>query len=209
MQKTISLVCLFLAAGLLAGYLALAANASPVFGGPALAGIALGRPDGDLRIVGRHLSCAGAEALTTCSVDVGGRPLRVTVGFADPYHDEFTRCEAEYAGGTFSCEASRYAIQSPGMARVDAAALGLTEADLAAVIARYPGSDWPEGGWTWLGMGTALLSAALAGLAVGGWVGRPVFGRRFWITTGLVSLGWFFAAIIGLMTVISGLALVD
>lgn len=212
MLKTLTFLAAVLTVGLLGGFLWLAANASPVFGGPALAGIALGRASGDVRVVGRHLTCADAGPATqtaTCSLDVAGQPLRVAVTFGDEYRETFAECTAEYAGRQAACEPAQYVVQSPSLARVDAAALGLSDADLAAVEARYPGSGLPEGGWTWLGVGVALVGALSLGASIGAWVGRPAFSARFWITAGLTALALFFAITIGLMTVISGLALLD
>lgn len=211
--KHLSAVLLLLAAGLAAGFLWLASSASPVFGGPALAGLALGEYPAGVRIAGRHLRCAdgGPAALqAACALDVAGQALRVEAAYADADRIAFARCAAIYGERTAPCAAGRFTVQGPAFAQVlDPAALGLTPADLQALAARYPGSNWDEAAWTWTGFLAALAAALLAGLAVAGWIGGRPRARRFWITAGLSALACFFALTIGLMTVLSGLALVD
>jgi hypothetical protein len=210
--RIIAGACVLIATGLLAGFLWLATEASPVYGGPALAGLALGDFETGVRIAGRHLSCAdsGPAALqATCAVDVAGQPLRVEVVYADADRVTFPRCQVRYAAREAACEAALFVVQGPAWAQVEAGALGLTTDDLQTLAARFPGSQWNEANWTWTGFWAALGAALLLGLTVGRWVAPQIRARRFWIVAGLSSLAFFFAFTIGLMTVISGLALID
>lgn len=212
MSRAMALLAFALSAAMAAGYLALAASASPVFGAPPLAGIAFSSPDGDVRVVGRSLECAsenGAPLTAVCTVMVAGVPLSVTVVFENPDREAFARCRAAYGGRSAPCQPAQYVVQSPAFARIESAELGLTAQAVAEVQARYPASRLPEGGWTWLGAAIALVSAVGMGLGVAGWIHQPLFSRRYWITAGLTALALFFALTIGLMTAISGLALID
>lgn len=210
-SKFLSAVLALLAAGVVAVYLWLAAGASPVFGGPALAGVALGEYETGVRIAGQHLSCAASPGgPAACTLEVAGQTLRVEAAYGDEDRRTMTRCEAAYGGRTTPCEAAPFTVQGPAFAGVrDLAALGLTPAAVQALAARYPGSSWNEAVWTWIGFLAGLLAAALLGVAVGGWVVGDLRDRRFWITVGLSTLACFFALTIGMMTVLSGLALVD
>lgn len=211
--KIIPTVLALIAVGLAAGFLWLAAEASPVFGGPALAGLALGDFQTGVRVAGRHLSCADAGPAAeqaTCHLDVAGQRLSVEVVYADANRAAFSRCRAAYADRAVACEAAFLVAQGPAWAEIrDPAALGLTATDLTGLAARYPASTWSEGNWTWTSFLVALATALLLGLAVAGWIGGRLRARRFWITAGLAALASFFALTIGLMTVLSGLALID
>lgn len=211
--KFVSGVFALIAVALAAGFLWLATEASPVFGGPALAGLALGDFETGVRIAGRHLSCADAGPTATqaaCRLDVAGQPLSVDVVYSDADRAAFSSCRATYADRAAACGAAFFVVQGPAWAEIqDPATLGLTATDLQGLAARYPASAWSEANWTWTGFLVALTAAVLLGLAVAGWIGGRLRARRFWITAGLAALASFFALTIGLMTVLSGLALID
>ncbi len=200
------------AAALVAGFMWMSANAAPLLRSSALAGIAVGVPEAEARISGRYLDCADAgpsAASATCSLLIAGAPLRVEVSYTNTDHVDFSRCQVTHGDRQAACSAVRYAVQSPPLARIDAASLGLTLSDVTALEAQYPGSGLAESGWSWFAFLAALGAALLVAIALAALTSPQIRSRRFAAVAGVLSLGLFFAFSSGLMFYASMLALID
>lgn len=200
------------AVALVAGFMWVSFNAAPLLRSSGLAGIAVGAPEAEARISGRYLDCADAgpsAASATCSLVIAGTPLTVAVAYTNTEHADFSQCLVTYGERQAACSAVRYAVQSPPLARIDAASLGLSLSDVTALEAQYPGSGLAESGWSLFAFLAALGAAVLVAIAIAALVSPQLRSRRFAAVAGVLSLGLFFAFSSGLMFYASMLALID
>lgn len=179
-------------------------NASPGPVAQEILGVGIGRHAGIGGIAylsGRYLNCSQAKGQSwaaICTIEIAGRPLEIRAQRNPPMHPNQLGgdCEAFYAGKQWPCRIDSRHLHVAWFAYLDEP-LGLGKDQLDGLRQKYLLENLPESSFFNIVCLATIVSAVLALLASGAWLGSRVSNKFSRILTatlcatvvGLVSFG--------------------
>lgn len=135
-----------------------------------IGGVVIGQGSTRLSISGHKFSCATGDRgeLAQCYVVLEGRPLEITVTYADDSKDHITGCQAFYAGKAVDCTSGFvYAGRKGMLPYVDIDdKLGLSNQQLQQLRQANLAENFGENNWLRLATGISLAAAAQATISL-------------------------------------------
>jgi hypothetical protein len=150
-----------------------------------IAGVVIGQGETHLRISVHQFSCATGNrgALSQCEIVLEGRPLEVSVIYANNFKDHITGCQAFYAGKAVDCSSGFVYAGRKGIlpyVRVEHN-LGLSNQQLQRLRQANLAENFGENNWLRLATGISLAAATLAiillYLQIRKWADSPASAR--------------------------------